>query len=535
MNSQRFKIIYRILAVMSLFLVVSGCGGAGNGSTATGNVSVNVTDAPSMDYAHVYVTVKSVAFHVSEDAGNNTPGWQAMTLATPLTVDLAQLANGKMYTDSSGNPLFHGFKLPVGSYRQIRIFLASSEEAYTGSEVGLTYNNEVLLPGDATHYVLRIPTPNEGIRLVPESPVVVTAGGSVNLALDFNLNNDVVEVSPNGTKEFVLKPRLGYFDMNSVGAVSGTIAFGNLSTSRFVIKAEQVKDGVDHRIVCRWTSVDRTTGRFNLYPLPVFGNASTATYDILLRGVGVQTAIIKGVKVHKGSTLTSGAIELGTISMQPGTGFTAQLGTAMHPSGAGVHFYQSIAGDPIPYEVRYRHLNPYTGKFAKPIDLSNDPIQVATFDNIAGAVGTFAADSTSQGSFSAVADAVLYSRGAATTVANGASPVIFNPGVPTAQPNTNSINASITIPLILSGLNKGHLFITHGGMIVDSYQVDALMQGNGGQFSVANLPGGAQLAPLPGAYYGMTVLGWGPGRFGWGIERHIDLTVGNATAGITMR
>jgi len=45
-------------------------------------------------------------------------------------------------------------------------------------------------------------------------------------------------------------------------------------------------------------------------------------------------------------------------------------------------------------------------------------------------------------------------------------------------------------------------------MIVDSYQVDALIQSNGGQFSVANLPGGAQLSPLPGACYGMTVLGW---------------------------
>jgi hypothetical protein len=483
----------------------------------------------------VYVTIKGIAFHTLDTAGSNAPGWHAVNLATPVTVDLAQLANGRMYTDIAGSPLFNGMTLPARSYRQIRIFLAASEDPYVGSIAGLTYNNEVQLPGDTNHYVLRIPTPHDGVRLIPESPVVVTPGGNVKLALDFNLNNDVVEVAPNGVKEFILKPRLGYFDMNSVGAVTGTVSFGNLSTPRFVIKAEQVKNGDNYRVVRRWTSIDRTTGRFNLYPLPVFGNATTASYDILLRGLKAQTAIVRGVKVHKSTSLARGAIDLGTITIQPGTDFTAQISSPVHPSGSWVNFYQTIAGDPIPYEVRFRHLSPYTGLLWKPIDLSNSPIQVASFDNATATVGTFSTDSTSQGRFSAVADAMFYARGTSAPVANGSSPVMFAPGAPTALPNANAITATLTIPATLTGLTGGHLFITHGGMVIDSYDISSLILSRGGQINVPNLPGGTAASPLAEAYYGVTALGWGPGKLGFGTQLFVDLNAGNGTAAITMR
>src|SRR6185369_3412507 len=103
-----------------------------------------------------------------------------------------------------------------------------------------------------------------GIKVLPESSVAVTSGSNVRLALDFNLNDDVVKISPNGATEFIFKPRLGYFDMGSVGAVTGTVGFSNLSTSGIEVKAEQVKSGTNYRIVRRMTSPDRATGRFNL-------------------------------------------------------------------------------------------------------------------------------------------------------------------------------------------------------------------------------------------------------------------------------
>jgi hypothetical protein len=549
---------------------LSGCGGSSTTAAATpaGKVSLDITDAPAMDYSHVYVTVTGVAFHTSNSAGFDSystaknAGWHKFDLPAPKTVDLAQLANGVMYADGNGGAsLFAGLDLPEGRYQQIRIFLASTEDdlAASAATLGLTYNNEVILNGDATHNPLRIPTADEGIRLIPESPVVVTSGSSVKLALDFNLNNDLVEVSPNGTREFIIKPRLGYFDMGSVGAVTGTVSFGNLSTSRIVIKAEQVKPGANYRVVRRWTGIDKTTGRFNLYPLPVFGNATTATYDILLRGRNVQTAIVKGVKVHKGTSPATGAVDLGTVTMLPGTDFTTQLASAMHPTGSWINFYQTIAGDPVPYEVRYRHLNPYTGKFGKDEELSTGPVQVVDF--IPGEPLVFSADTTSQGVFSAVADAPgFYGRGNAMHGISGAAgqSVPMNnleSDTPQVSEGASSDTISAVFDMSMFGTgrghgmgmgfanllkpNKGQLFVTHGGMIVDSLgtltgdtTIGTAIHNGGGTgnvVSVSKIPGN-----VPGAFYGLYGLGWGNGVIAAGSTR-VDMRTGNATARIKMK
>ncbi len=568
MNKHAGKLL-AVIFIITFALSLGGCGGSSSSTssaaTPLGKVSLDVTDAPAMDYAHVYVTVTAVAFHTSSSAGfdsystGKNVGWHKIDLHAPKTVDLAQLANGVMYADNAGAPLFTGMDLPAGHYQQIRIFLASTEDVLTASATasGLTYNNEVVLNGVTNHYPLRIPTAYEGIRLIPESPVVVTAGSSVKIALDFNLNNDLVEVSPNSVKEFIIKPRLGYFDMGSVGAIKGTVNFANLSTSRFVIKAEQVKPGAGYRIVRRWTGVDKATGKFNLYPLPVFGNATTATYDILLRGRNVQTAIVKGVKVHKGTSLAAGAVELGTITMQPGGEFTAQLGSAMHPTGSWMNFYQTISGDPVPYEVRYRHLDPYTGRFNKAEELSTGPVNVATHSP--GNPLSLTADTASSGVFSAVADAPgYYVRGVALngmtgTAGQAVSMAVNPPQISGATPAT--ISAVFDMALFGSGNGygmgmgsmtlpkptNGQLFVTHGGMIVDSVgtlnspantSVGAAMHNGGGAGNtviIGNIPGNAV-----GTFYGLYGLGWGNGTIAAGRTR-VDLSSGNATAKMKVR
>ena len=579
------KTILRSLAMTALAFtlaaLISACGGSGSttpGSTPSGAVSLDVTDAPSLDYSHVYITVTKVGFHTDANAGSDDPAWQTVTLAAPVTVDLAQLANGTMYAGTNGGAaLFSNFTLPVGTYRQIRIYLVSTEDALaaSASALGLTYNNEVQQNGDSGHYALRIPTPDDGIRLVPESPVVVTAGGSVKLALDFNLNNDVVEVAPNGTTEFILKPRLGYFDMNTVGAVQGTVSFGNLSTSRIVVKAEQLKDpsdpgnasGKNYRIVRRWTGVDKSTGAFTLYPLPVFGNATTATYDILVRGLGAQTAIVKGVTVHKGTTPATGGVNLGSITLNAGQQYTAQLTTAMHPSGAWMNFYQTVNGDAVPFEVRYRHLNPYTGLLWKSIELSTGPIQVYSYNAAAGSIGAPTA-SPANGNFTVVADAVdFYGRGASMALAGTAGQAVLmanavaNAPAVAAPATANSITTVFDMTRMGQGLGfgmgkgmpgilkptKGQLFVTHGGMIIDSLGTltipadtsvgNAMNAGGGAGHPVVmmNLPGGSAGQALPGAFYGVYGLGWGGGVIVAGSTHGIDLRSGNATATVMMR
>ncbi|GAC1467813.1 MAG: hypothetical protein PVSMB11_03390 [Desulfuromonadaceae bacterium] len=285
----------------------------------------------------------------------------------------------------------------------------------------------------------------------------------------------------------------------------------------------------------RTTTQDEAGGIFNLYPLPVFGNNSTAIYDILLRGRNMQTSIIKNVKVHKGTTLTAGAVNLGTITLNPGSGFSAQLATAMHPSGAWLNFYQTLTTDPVPFEVDNRHLNPYTGKFTDPMELSSAATQV--FDFSTGSMsGPIIDATTNPGSFSAIAGAVLYDRSAGVNVSGATGTMVtFTPNRLTALPSANMIAATISIPASkLGSLNKGYLFITSGGLIIDCYQVDALVAAGGGSYTVSNLPGGNVATPLPGAYYGMNVLGWGGGKVASGSQFNMDLTTGNGAAAITM-
>lgn len=525
-------------AILPLVLLLAGC--IGDKIAPYGTIDVDVMDAASLEYKHVYITVNKIAFHASPDAGSDAAGWEVQDIsARPVTVDLAQLVNGKLYADISAYnmPLFSDLEIPIGAYRQIRLYLASSEDtvlAPSARALGLRFNNEATFE-DGTKAVVRIPNSSEGIRIVPETPFVVAVGKRVRLALDFNLMDDMFDVYPVDQVECIFKPRLGYFDLASAGAIKGRVATGDLHSAYVVVKAEQVDAGRNCRVVRRTTTVDETSGEFILYPLPVFGNNSTAVYDILLRGDNVQTTIVKNVKVRRGTTPAAGAVDLGTITMNPGREFTAQLLDPLHPSGAWVNFYQTLTTDPIPFEVRNYHLNPYTGKFSHPITLSSEAIQVHDFSE--GRLGGAISDATTiPGGFSAIAEAVLYGRSSGVNVSAAAgTAATFTPNSLTALPSANRIDASITIPAALqAGLNKGYLFITSGGLIVDCYSVDSLIAAGGGSYTIPNLPGGTAATPLPGALYGVNFSGWGGGNAVAGSRFNIDLSSGNASAAITL-
>lgn len=532
------KLLRPATAFFLMVLMLSGC--TGSKIAPYGTVDVDVTDAPDLDYKHVYITVKKIAFHSNPDAVSSATGWEIQDMsANPVTVDLAQLSNGKLYADTSpdNQPLFSDVVLPSGTYRQIKLFLASTEDttlAPSAIAQGLQYNNQATFD-DGTNAPIRIPNIAEGIKLIPETPLVVTAGKKARLALDFNLFDDMFVAYPENQIECVLKPRLGYFDLGAVGAIKGKVSFSDLHNPYFTILAEQVLPGKSSRVVRRITTIDTKSGEFNLYPLPVSGDNTSAVYDILLRGVNVQTTIVKNVKVYKGTSLRAGAVDLGTIIMNPGNEFTAQLGAAMHPSGAWLKFYQTLATDPIPFEVRSRHLNPYTGRFTDPIELSSAAIQVYDFSS--GSLNGPTIDATTTpGSFAAITEAVLYNSSAGVNVSGTVGTMtLFTPNPLTASPSANKIDITVSVPPSLTGsYNQGYIFITSGGLIIDCYEADSLMAAGGGSYTIQNLPGGTAANQLYGAYYDVNVLGLGSGKTISGSQFNIDLTSGNGTATITM-
>ena len=201
-----FALVAAVLAVMTL----QACGGSGSGggSTPTGTVQLSLTDAPG-EFDHVYITVKDVWFHTSDAADPRAGDWLKYPLPSPITLDLLSLANGAMQS------LWNNIQLPVGNYQQIRLFLVPTLTA--NPPVGHQYFNEIVA-GSST-YPLHIPDAAHGIRLA--GAFSITAGGTLRLAIDFDAGHDIVEFHEGS--DYVLKPRLNYFDLDDAGAIVGKL------------------------------------------------------------------------------------------------------------------------------------------------------------------------------------------------------------------------------------------------------------------------------------------------------------------------
>ncbi len=516
-----------LLVIVITAFTLFACGGGGGGATATGVATISLTDAPG-DYEHVYITVQNIWFHTSDTAGPDDGGWNRFPLFTPVTVDLIALSNGII-----GSPIWDSIALPVGNYQQIRIVLVGTEDALTASAsgAGLKYNNEVRIAGDTTHYPLRIPDVHHGIRLA--GTFQITNGGMLRLAIDFDAGHDVVDIQRTSTTEYILKPRLAYCDLDDAGAIVGSIdpvsAATTTTSSHFVIKAEQVNDpsNPQYHVTRRWTSINPLNGKFVLYPL------KPGEYDIVLRGLGYQTVIAKKIPVTKGTTPIT-AMPISMITMTTATSPDYAVGaTITSPTGAWVNFYQTPpdAGE-FPYEIRFRHFNPITGQFSG-FKLSADPIWVGTYNSGSILGLTMTTPLEGSGGFSAVADAILYDRmSAAQLVSSGTTTVSFATLTPTAPAVGRSISGTITVPQTSKGMmNSGILFAVHDGMIVNTMSVSSQMSG-GGNYTMANLPGGSPTQPLPEAFYGIEVLGWSTATttLGIGIPSIADLRTGDANS-----
>lgn len=525
MNGAIGKLIRLGTLALAAALMLSACGSGGGGAVPTGAVSVSLTDAPGLEYDHVWITVRDIAFHTRSNAGDTDFGWSNFRLASPVTVDLAALSNGAI-----SPAIWDNISLPAGNYQQIRIFLSSTEDPVTTSATaqGLSYNNEVDI--GANRYPLRIPTPLQGIRLT--GAFQVTPAAPLKLAIDFNVGDDIVKVVRNGAVEFILKPRLECFDLDHAGAITGTLAvpagftFANYTGKNFVIKAEQPNAAGTYRVVRRATTI-RPDGTFTLYPLPVFGTATTARFDIVIRGRNVETCIVNQVPAHKGAVPATGTSLGPPITLTTGNEFVSSA--TISPTGAWMEYYQTLnlPGE-IPYEIRFRHANPFTGSFFEPLQLSSGPLHVGTWNN--GGALTFASMTPAggNGTFQASADALLYDRSGYTTITPSSPNATFGPLAPSAPAVPQTISGTVAMPSGLMGkMTGGLMFATFGGMIVNTVDVSSLMSA-GGAYAMTNLPGGTTGNSVPYAFYGLYALGWGPTALGAGGVQGIDLRTGSA-------
>ena len=315
-----------------------------------------------------------------------------------------------------------------------------------------------------------------------------------------------------------------------------------------VVKAERLNDPVspEYYVVKRYTIVSipstTTTGTFVLYPVPA---ATTTSYDILIRGVGYETTIIRGVPVSRGSTPTNNETIMPLISMTTGTDYSAS-GSITSPTGAWVNFYQTLdntvtgATSEYPYEVRYRHFNPLTGAFSS-YKLSNSTMQFGTYNGSNPISLQSVMPQEGVGAYQASAGALLYDRSVlngSPNITSSAPTVTFGSLVPKSGIASNikgTINMSHIPSADVSLLAKGYVFAVHGGMIVNSVDVSSQMSSVlGGSYTIPDLASG-----FAGAFYGIEAIGWDPGNpltiraiaFPPGF---VNLSSGSNATGVTM-
>jgi hypothetical protein len=522
---------------LGLLSFLSACGGSssGGGSTAQqGMVNLSLVDAPG-DFDHVYVTVREVWFHTSDVADPRTTGWFKFPLSSPVTIDLLTLANGDM------EPTWEKIPLPIGTYKQIRIFLEPTYPSMANpAPSGHSFFNEVV--SRSTTFPLYIPDADHGIKLV--GTFAVHAGNTLRLAVDFDAGDDIVELR-SGT-DYVLKPRLKCYDLDHAGAIIGKLATSSTftTTPRFVIKAERLdSDGTNtYHVVRRWT-IPKADGSFILYPVSTL---ATSTWDIVVRGLNYKTVIIKGVPVTNGSLPTIGATNLGTIALSPvatGSQDYPVAGTITSPTGAWVQFYQTLPGaNEYPYEIRFRHFNPLWGGFSQTFMLNNDQIQTGHYvgNGIISALMT-TTPVEGIGGYQAIASAILFDRSAAVPVSSATLTVEFNTPLTVSSPySSNSVTGMVVMNNTMkmdNKMDKGLLFAVNGGMIVNSVDVSSSMM-TGGPYTISDLPGGSPATPLHGAYYGIDAVGWSSSNpllyKAIAIPQIVDLRTGNDTSNMTM-
>jgi hypothetical protein len=383
-------ILSSLCAVFALTLLLAGCGGGGGGggSSIPNGVTISLTDAPTTDLDHVWVTVKEIRFHRSDLCDDpNDGGWLSYPLAAPVTLDLAALNNGLWKT------LWNDLVLPVGNYQQIRIILAGTSDPLTSSASakGLIYNNQV--DDNGTGNPLIIPAAQNGIKLI--GSFQVTAATPLHIVVDFDVTHDVVET---GSGKYILKPRLKYFVVSDpikpTAAIVGTLQrpdgspFANYTGYSAVIKAEapetiKFANTSTARVmgVTRATTV-RPDGTFILYPLPV---PTGGTYDLVIRGKGLRTMILRSVPAVPGSTKYDPSMF--AVNLQKGSDYLVDaqvVNAATNPYepvlGASVGFYQTLPGaGEIPYLIRSRDVNPLFGTFFN-FPLAYGEIQVGTYN-----------------------------------------------------------------------------------------------------------------------------------------------------------
>ena len=352
--NQLARSLHLLAAMFIAAILLNGCGGGGGSSgsgAAMGSVNVQLTDAPSCGYDHVFITVDHVA--ISSD-GNS---WTTIPVSASVTqpIDLLNLTNGLMLTLGAA-------PLPAGTYEQVRLVLKPNN----GSNP--PFANSLVLTGSTTPIALTTPSAQQsGYKIL--GPFTVQAGTTTDLVLDFNACKSIVVAGASG--KYLLKPVV----TATAQAVSGTISGFALAGSQVSAYAEPAGTFITGTFV----PTGSASGQFNLGPILESNAAPGSSVDVVIvppATSGQGTIVIQGVPVAASNTTW--------ISPSDGTSyFNGTLSTASiinaasgtvtvagSPGAANLAANQTVTSTTRTYEIAANISAPLTGIYSLPLAAS---------------------------------------------------------------------------------------------------------------------------------------------------------------------
>lgn len=490
-------------------------------------VEVDATANVPARYSSVLVTVKEVWFHHSATADPADPEWEKFSLDDTVTLDLVDLDGGSLAR------IADDMVVPAGTYRQMRVILASRDENLHDSadDAGAEYNNEISWfdeDGDARTAPLEVLNADQGIGIALDLKVreaAVALGGSADSAsnrvhLVFDAARDLTEFRYGDEPGFLLNPTLRAFDAREAGVIRGTLDLSrlvnNTGTGRpdIQVTAQKRDENLGRGVMVGSAAVGRT-GSFVLYPLPLDEDENVTEYDLVIHGPRIQTVIIREVPVTEGGPGDAVNAALGTLSLEPADAFEADLaaGSVVFPRGARIGFYQTMPGEEESFLVGTANVDPLSGRLALPVELSRANTVLhgaygatlrAVTPEEGGARYSVAALSPHYGHGS-FAETTLRPAGTASDTASFSVPAI---GVP-ASAGSGAIAATVTIatPAVR---DRGVLFVTREGAVVTVASLDEpLQQLLGSTFvDVDQVPAGSASATLDSGLYALEAWAW---------------------------
>lgn len=508
----------RTLLIFSASLILAACDAV---------VEVHATSNVPARHASVLVTIKEVWFNESAAAIPSDTTWQKFRLDEGRTIDLVDITDGEL------TRIARDLVVPAGTYRQMRVFLVSRDEALHDSAADLdaTYNNQVTWlddDGDAWTSPLEVLNADQGIGIgmnlkVVEAAVALGGISSINrVHLAFDATRDLTEFRYGGRTGFLLNPTLKAFDGNDVGTILGALNLSQLNidtaTGRTEIQvtAQKLDETLNRRVIIGSTSVS-PTGSFVLYPLPLEGRARPTAYDLVIHGPGIRTIIIRDVPVSDAVPGSAAPIALDGLVVEPADSFEANLGAAdpVVPRGARVGFYQTLPGEDEPYLIEVAATDPLGGQFARPVSLTRastvlhgtygDNFPLPSAPPREGAARYSVAAWSEQYGHGDFADTSLRPASPVSDPARFSVPAI---GMP-ASAVAGTISATVTVE-VPGRYDSGVLMVSREGAVVTGVPLDEVLQQSLGStfVEVPQVPAGTASATFARGLYHLEAWTW---------------------------